>query len=65
MTTIAVCRTCGADLRDRYPDTARTPRFEGHIPCTEADAMTAAPSGVVTFLLTDVGFPLRKGQRYD
>ena len=43
------------DYRDRYRAMATTLGFEGHIAVGRGDAMTgAAPSGVVTFLFTDV-----------
>ena len=44
-----------AQLRDRYRDMAETLGFEGAYRVGRGDAMTvAAPSGVVTFLFTDV-----------
>ncbi len=43
------------DYRDRYRAMATSLGFEGHIAVGRGDAMTAAaPSGVVTFLFTDV-----------
>ena len=43
------------DYRDRYREMATSLGFEGHIEVGRGDAMTgAAPSGVVTFLFTDV-----------
>ena len=43
------------DYRDRYRAMATSLGFEGHIEVGRGDAMTAAaPSGVVTFLFTDI-----------
>ena len=43
------------DYRDRYRAMATSLGFEGHIAVGRGDAMTAAaPSGVVTFLFTDI-----------
>ena len=43
------------DYRDRYRAMATSLGFEGHMEVGRRDAVTAAaPSGVVTFLFTDV-----------